>query len=261
MAYKFILKEVQDKICTITLNRPQSFNALDIPLTEEIERCLEECSSDPEVRVVIITGAGAAFCAGGDIAEFDGNPRGAAYVCQEVTKYLNRAIIEIRRMPQPVIACINGGVGGGGLSLAAACDLRIASTSAKFSQGYTRIGLVPDGAWTFTIPLLVGWGRVLELFYTNPIFSAEEAKNWNLINWAVPPEELKDATWKLAKDLTEGPRQSFAIAKRNLNRAWMTQLEAQLEEDRRGLVMAAQTADAREGFRAFLEKRKPQFGK
>jgi len=162
-------------------------------------------------------------------------------------------------MPQPVIASINGGVGGGGLSLAAACDLRIAASSAKFSQGYTRIGLVPDGAWTLTIPLLVGWGRACEMFFTNPVLTAEEAKEWGLVNWVVPSEQLSKATWKLAKQLAEGPRQSFAIGKQNLNRAWMTSLEAQLEEDRRGLVMAAQTADAREGFRAFLEKRKPQF--
>jgi 2-(1,2-epoxy-1,2-dihydrophenyl)acetyl-CoA isomerase len=119
--------------------------------------------------------------------------------------------------------------------------------------------LVPDGAWTLTIPLLVGWGRASELFYTNPVFTAEEAKEWGLINWSVPPDELGQATWKLAKQLAEGPSQSFAIGKQNLNRAWMNILESQLEEDRRGLVMAAQTADAREGFRAFLEKRKPKF--
>ncbi|NLK52870.1 MAG: hypothetical protein GX295_10590 [Syntrophomonadaceae bacterium] len=259
MDYTCVLVEKKENIFTITLNRPKAFNALDVTLTQEVERALEECSSDPEVRVVILTGAGAAFCGGGDIQEFDSNPKGAPYCCHEITKYLNRAVIEIRRMPHPVIACINGGVGGGGLSLAAACDLRIASSSAKFSQGYTRIGLVPDGAWTLTIPLLVGWGRACEMFFTNPLLTAEEAKEWGLINWVVPPEQLKQATWELAKRLAEGPRQSFAIGKQNLNRALMTSLEAQLEEDRRGLVMAAQTADAREGFRAFLEKRKPQF--
>ena len=147
-SYKFLLKEVRKDLHDY-FEQTSSFNAW--ILTEEIERCLEECSSDPEVRVVIITGAGAAFCAGGDIQEFDSNPKGAAYVCQEVTKYLNRAIIEIRRMPQPVIACINGGVGGGGLA-AAACDHALLQQPQSLVS-YTRIGPVRT-AWTLTIPLL-----------------------------------------------------------------------------------------------------------
>lgn len=259
MAFTNILVDKSEGICTITLNRPDAFNALDFVLTAELEQSLEECSSDPEVRAVVLTGAGSAFCSGGDIVQFDSNPKGAPYVCQEVTKYLNRAIIELRRMPQPVIASINGGLGGAGISLAAACDLRIASATARFRQGYTGLGLVPDGAWTLTLPLLIGWGKACELIFTNPVFTAEQALNWGLVNWVVSPERLATETQFLAKQLAAGPCEAFSIVKHNLNRALLGGLELQLEEDRRGLVTAARTADAREGFRAFLEKRSPRF--
>lgn len=259
MPYQYLLVEKREGIAVITMNRPNAFNALNMAMLPELELCLEECSNDSEVRVVVLTGAGNAFCSGGDISEFASDPRGAQFITHELTKYLNRTIIELRRMPQPVIASINGAVGGAGISLAAACDLRIASTAARFRQGYTGIGLVPDGAWTLTIPLLIGWGRACELILLNPVFSAEEAYQWGLVNRLAAPERLTEATWELAQQLAEGPKQAFAIAKHNLNRALMGGLEMQLEEDRRGIVMAARTEDSREGFKAFLEKRKPQF--
>lgn len=261
MGFQYLLTENRDGVCVITLNRPQAYNAVNLDMLPELEQCLEECAGDQTVAVVILTGAGSAFCSGGDIAEFASDPRGAPFVTHELTKYLNRTIIELRRMPQPVIACINGAVGGAGISLAAACDLRIASSTAKFRQGYTGIGLVPDGAWTLTIPLLIGWGKACELILLNPVFGAEEAREWGLVNRVVPPERLQEETWEVARSLAEGPRQAFSIAKHNLNLALMAGLELQLEEDRRGIVAAARTDDSREGFRAFLEKRKPRFNR
>lgn len=259
MTYECLIVEKKEEICTITLNRPNSYNALDFTILPELEHCLDDCGNDPNIHVVVLTGAGAAFCSGGDIVLFDSHPKGAPYVCHELTKNLNRIIIELRRMPQPVIACINGAVGGAGISLAAACDIRIASTTAKFRQGYTGIGLVPDGGWTLTIPLLIGWGRACELLFFNRTFDAEQALRWGLVNQIAHPEHLTYTTWKLAKELAAGPRQAFAIIKEKLNRAFLGGLELQLEEDRRGIVMAARTKDSKEGFRAFLEKRKPNF--
>lgn len=258
-SYQYILVEKEEGIATITLNRPEKFNALNVPMVSELEQSIGECAVDPETRVVIITGSGNAFCPGGDIEEFDRNPARAPHVCYEITKHLNRIIIELRRMPQPVIASINGGIGGAGISIAAACDIRIASSEARFRQGYTGVGLVPDGAWTLTIPLLIGWGRACELIFLNPLFGADKALEWGLVDRVVYPEELPQATMDLARQLARGPAQAFAIVKRNLNRALLIELESLLEEDRRGLVAAAQTDDAKEGFRAFLEKRKPVF--
>lgn len=259
MIYQTLIVAKKDNICTITLNRPESLNAMNTMLLQELENCLEECSMDKDIYVVILTGAGKAFCSGGDLDSFDGHPEGTAYALHEGTKYLNLVIIELRRMPQPVIASINGPVGGAGFSLMASCDFRIASNKAKFGQGYTRVGLVPDGAWTLTIPLLIGWGRASELLFTNPTLTAEDAMKWGLLNRIVPPEELADATWKLAQELARGPRLAFSIVKRNLTRGLLSTLEIQLEEDRRGIIMAAGSDDGKEGIKAFLEKRPPLF--
>jgi len=162
-------------------------------------------------------------------------------------------------MPKPVIASINGALGGGGFSLAAACDIRIAASSAIFRQAYTSVSLVPDGAWTLMVPMLIGLGKATELVLMDPILSAKQALEIGLVNQVVDDADLQRVTQEIAEKLAKGPTKSFAIAKENLNNAMLGLLERQLELERSGMIKAAKTADYKEGLKAFFEKREPHF--
>ena len=178
---------------------------------------------------------------------------------RQVIKILNTCIMVIRRMPQPVIASINGAVGAAGMSIAAACDLRIAASSVRFKQAYTSVGLVPDGAWTLLIPLLIGFGKASELVFLDPIFDAETALTLGFVNKVVGDAELARETRDMAARLAAGPSVAFSIVKENLNNALLGFLERQLELERRGMTTVGKTADAAEGIAAFVEKRTPDF--
>jgi 2-(1,2-epoxy-1,2-dihydrophenyl)acetyl-CoA isomerase len=178
---------------------------------------------------------------------------------RQLTKLLNFTITGIRRIPKPVLAMINGTVAGVGVSVAAACDLRICASSAKFRQAYTSIGLIPDGAWTLLLPLLIGFGKAQELVYLDPLLSAGEALDMGLVNQVVEDAELESTTRQIAMKLAAGPSIAYAIAKENFNQAMLGLLERQLELERSGMIRVGRTADAREGIAAFMEKRKPVF--
>lgn len=191
MKYQNITFEKKNSIAIIRLNRPKQFNSINFELEHDLIRALEICHDDDDVRVVVITGEGKAFCAGGDLNVFrkdmKSNPQD---VIRQIVKVFNFIIMGIRQIPKPVIAVINGTTAGGGLSLAAACDLRIAAESAKFMPVYTRIGLVPDGAWTLLVPLLIGFGKATELVLLDPVISAREALDMGLVNRVFPDEQL-----------------------------------------------------------------------
>ncbi len=258
--FQNLLFQKEENVTTITLNRPKSLNALDSDHLAELVHALEMVADDDETRAVVITGSGRAFCSGGDLAAFrESMDRDPADPLRQVIKLLNVAIINIRNMPKPVIAAINGATGGGGLSLAAACDLRICASSAKFRQAYTSVALVPDGAWGLLLPLLVGFGKASELIFLDPVFDAREALDWGFVNLVVADELLEAETKKLAARMAAGPTKAFAIAKDNLNHSMMDLLERQLERERAGMVQAGKTRDYREGSAAFFEKRKPRF--
>lgn len=178
---------------------------------------------------------------------------------RQLTKVLNITITGIRRISKPVIAMINGTVAGVGISITAACDLRICDSSAKFRQAYTSIGLAPDGAWALLVPLLIGFSKASELAYMDPVFDAKEALEMGLVNKVVDDIDLETTTRNIALKLAQGPGIAFSIMKENFNNALLELLERQLELERGGIIWAARTWDAKEGIASFIEKRKPSF--
>jgi len=162
-------------------------------------------------------------------------------------------------MPKPVIAAINGAASGAGMSLAVACDLRMATASARFRQAYTGIGMVGDGGWTLFVPLLAGYSKAMELLLLDPVFDAHQAMAWGLVTQVVEDGQLENASMEMASRLAQGPTKAFGIAKENMNRALMAVLETQLELERSGMIAASRTSDYLEGIKAFTEKRKPDF--
>jgi 2-(1,2-epoxy-1,2-dihydrophenyl)acetyl-CoA isomerase len=254
-----IIFDRKEKTAIIRLNRPKEFNALDFELTVSLAKALEVCREDADIRAVVITGAGKAFCSGGDVAMFGGaEDKGEAI--RQLVELLHNVVAAIRLIPKPVIAAVNGVAAGGGFSMAAACDLRIAASSAKFKQAYTSIGLAPDGGWSMTVPLLIGFGKATELAFLDPAFDAKKALEWGLVHRVVDDGELEKAAMDMALKLSRGPADAFAVVKENLRRSMMGLLEQQLELERRGMHRVGRTADAAEGITAFVEKREPRFG-
>jgi len=253
-----VIVEKSNQVATIRLNMPGSFNTLVDDLKVDLLKAVEVCADDSDTKAVIVTGSGKAFCAGGDINLFKESADTSDRLRQGL-KLVNLVIVGLRRMPKPVIAAINGVTGGAGVSLAAACDLRICASSAKFKTGYTSIALVPDGGWTLLVPRLIGFGKAMELLLLDAPFGAEQALQYGLVNKVVEPEQLEEEAYAIARKLAEGPSVSYAIIKENFNHALYGLLERQLELEREGMIRAGRTADSKEGFAAFLEKRKPRF--
>lgn len=258
MQYDNIIFTKADRVAVIKFNRPKAFNAVNFDLFNDIIKALEICGDDKDVKVIVITGEGKAFCAGGDVAMFESSPD-TSETLRQLTKLLNFTITGIRRISKPVLAMINGTVAGVGVSIAAACDLRICASSAKFRQAYTSIGLVPDGAWTLLVPLLIGFNKASELVYMDPVFDAKEALEMGLVNKVVDDSELEKTTKDIALKLAQGPTLSYSIVKENFNNALLALLERQLELERRGLIWIGKTSDAKEGISSFIGKRKPSF--
>jgi 2-(1,2-epoxy-1,2-dihydrophenyl)acetyl-CoA isomerase len=258
MDFENIVLDLSNGISTIRMNRPKEMNTLNFGLTRDLLKALEMSWDDEATKVVVITGSGKAFCAGGDVVAFK-NAADIGDATRQMTKDFDPLISGIRRIHKPVIAMINGVCMGAGLSLAAACDLRICAASAVFRQAYTSVGLTPDGAWGLHVPLLIGFGRASELIFSDPMIDAKRAHEIGLVSEVVEDDQLEAKTKEKAGRITRGPVAAFAIAKDNLNRAMLALLESQLEQERLGILKAARTHDAREGITAILEKRKPEF--
>ena len=259
MAYENIALERRDGVATLTLNRPNAANSIDIPLARELMDAAIVCDDDPETRAVILTGAGKMFSAGGDLRSFADAGLGVSSRLKELTAYLHAAISRLTRMNAPVIAAVNGIAAGAGFSLAIATDLTIASDAAAFVMAYTNAGLVPDGSSTFFLPRRIGDRRARELMLTNRRLSAAEAYDWGLVNQVVPADQLMPTVEKLAATLAAGPTRSFGATKALLNESFEHGLETQMELEARAIAAASITPDGQEGIRAFLDKRKPQF--
>ncbi|NPV90773.1 MAG: 2-(1,2-epoxy-1,2-dihydrophenyl)acetyl-CoA isomerase [Firmicutes bacterium] len=260
MEWETVLLETRGNVGVITMNRPQQLNAINFTLGEDLVAALEECRREDRIRSIILKGAGKAFCSGGDLMMarecIDTDPPDPY---RQLTKRYNRVISDIRRLEKPVIAAINGAVGGGGCSLVMACDLKIASRTAKFRQAYTSSGLVPDGGWFLFTPLLTGFSKTNELLYLDPVIDAEQALAMGLINLVVEPDQLDAAAFEWAERTAAGPSAAYAISKGLINESMLLMLERQLELERQGIIKAAGTEDYREGLNAFFEKRRPSF--
>ena len=247
-------------IVTITLNRPEKLNAFIGRMRSDLALALEQAATDAAVRVVVVTGAGRAFCAGGDIAYM------AELVVrddvQEFTRLLGtarRVLTTLRGMPKPVVACINGAAAGAGCNLALACDLRIAASNAKFSQSFAKIGLHPDWGGTYFLPRAVPSNIACEMFFLGDALDAERACQLGLVNWVVAPDELREATRRLAERLRDAPPIPLAAAKQAVYESQTATLERMLEYETEAQLRCFRSQDMKEGLRAFLDKRAPHF--
>ncbi|WP_047152083.1 enoyl-CoA hydratase/isomerase family protein [Aneurinibacillus tyrosinisolvens] len=259
MSYTTLTFDVKDNIATITLNRPEAANAMNLALAKDLMQASLQCNELPEVRAVIITGAGKAFSAGGDIRSFSEQGSDLSRHLREVTTYLNAAISRFTRMDAPVIAAVNGVAAGGGMSLAIASDLVMAAESARFTMAYTKIGLVPDLSSSYFLPRMVGFKRALELTLTNRVLSAQDAYELGIVTQVIPDSELLTQANALAEQLANGPKAAFGAAKRLLHMGCNQTLETQIENESQAIANAAQTPEGIEGIAAFLEKRSPNF--
>ena len=256
---ELVLITVRDAIAQLTLNRPESYNALNIATAQALTRALLDVGADPSIRGVIVIGGGAAFSAGGDIKFVLAHPHGPAAAFHELATHVHVCVTEIRRLRKPVIAAINGVAAGGGFSLALACDFRIMAESARLKQGFTSNALCIDAGGTFTLPRLVGLARALEIAAFDEPIAADRALAWGLVTRVIPDAQLSDAALDMARTLAQKSLHTFGQVKTLLTDAFDTSWEAQLERERRGLAACAGHADGLEGLRAFVEKRPPRY--
>lgn len=261
MNVQSLLFEKSGHIAAIRFNRPQTFNAFSMSLGQELIEVLETCFYDDDVRAVILTGEGKAFCSGGDISVFKTSlDKDPSRPIRELIVPFNKCISLIRKMPKPVICAVNGVASGAGMSFAAACDYRVAASSATFKQAYTGVGLSGDGGWMLLVPMLIGFARATEMILFDPLIDARKALEWGLVNEVVEKEQLMDMSRAIAGRLASGATKAFGLAKANLNHAMMGVLDSQLQFEAEGMVKASMTTtDYLEGIRAFLERRKPEF--
>ena len=246
-------------VLTLTLNRPDRLNSLNTELLSALLSALSVARDDDEVRAVVLTGAGRGFCAGADLTDSSlrGTDAGPAVRAHLQTLY-TPLILGLRALEKPVVAAVNGVAAGAGMSLALACDLRIAAESAYFLQAFVRIGLVPDAGSTWFLPRLVGMGKAMELAMLGDRVPARDALGLGLVNRVVPDDQFAAAVAELATRLAEGPR-SLGLIKRALHLSPQSDLLTQLAHEEDLQALAAATSDSVEGVAAFLEKRPARF--
>ena len=259
MAYETIVYDVKDAIATVTLNRPDAYNALNLALARDVFHATLEADEDPAVRCIVITGAGKAFCAGGDVKDFADNPDRIGVLIKELTTYLHGAVSRLARTQKPVIMAVNGVAAGGGMSLALSGDLVVATESARFTMAYAKIAASPDGSSSYFLPRMIGLRRALELHYTNRVLGAREAMEWGLVNRVHSDAEFPSAVSTLASELAQGPTLAFGRAKLLFHQSTQESLETQMELEAQAIAASGHTEDFRNGVMAFARKQPVTF--
>ena len=254
-----VVVELAEGVCRITLNRPDAANAINLTVARKLLAAAIRCNQDSAIRVVVLTGTGRMFCAGGDLKEMAQQKDQLPGGLKELTVYLHAALAHFARMEKPLLNAVNGAAAGAGVSLALVGDIVLAASSASFTLAYAAAGLVPDGSATFFLPRLIGLRRTQELMFTNRRLKAGEAMDWGMITRVVPDDTLAAEVADLARTLATGPTRAFGIAKRLLCSSLANSLETQMELESRAIAEVAQTHDGREGIAAFLEKRPAHF--
>jgi len=260
-SYETITYEKSEGVAIITLNRPDVLNAVNEKMGQELLDSLRAAERDSEVRCVVITGKGRAFCAGEDIQDLRGdyergvNPK----LGQRLLHKYNPIIRRIRQMEKPVIAAVNGVAAGAGAGIAYSCDLRIASDTAKFIQAFIRVGLAPDSGTSFFLPRLVGFSKAMELALTGEELASKDAERFGLVSKVVPTDQLMTMTKEIANRLATGPTKAIGLTKRALNKSISSDLETVLDYESYMQEIAGATSDHDEAVKAFFEKRKPIF--
>ncbi|MFQ5829536.1 MAG: enoyl-CoA hydratase/isomerase family protein [Candidatus Methylomirabilia bacterium] len=254
-----LLYAVKDRIATITLNRPEKLNAFTASMIDRWAWALDEAQRDEQVNVVVVTGAGRAFCAGGDVGRMgQGEPTPLEHK-HALWERVHRIPKALNRMDKPTIAMVNGPAVGAGMGMALQCDIRIVSEEAKFSTGYVRVGLVPGDGDAFFLPRLVGLSKALELLWTGDFVEAREAERLGIVNRVVPAPQLGEETYALAHKIAEGPQIAIRLIKRLAYQSLALDLITHLDLVSSHMAVVRETEDHREGVRAFQERRPPKF--
>jgi 2-(1,2-epoxy-1,2-dihydrophenyl)acetyl-CoA isomerase len=255
---ELILFEIIHQVAYIRLNRPKVFNSFNRQMALEMQEVLRMCAEQKEIRAVVLTGEGRAFCAGQDLAEVT-NPSSDLKIENIVREHYNPIILQLRQLAKPIIAAVNGVAAGAGANIALACDICVATESASFIQAFSKIGLIPDSAGTFFLPRLVGLQRATALMFLGDKISAKDAMNMGMIYQSVPDADFWEAVRKMAETLANMPTRGLALTKELLNKTYQNNLEAQLAAEEAAQATAGKTYDYNEGVKAFLEKRPAKF--
>ena len=252
-----ILKELINGVCRITLNRPSVFNSFNKTMAMQLQDVLDDCAVNPEIRAVLITGEGKAFCAGQDLAEAV-DPEGPE-LKTIVRDHYNPIIIKIRELEKPVIAAVNGVAAGAGANISLACDIVVAKKNASFIQAFSKIGLIPDSGGTYFLPRLVGMQKAMALMMTGDKVSADEAERMNMIYKVFDEDSFEEEAMKLAENLATMPTRGLGLTKKAVNLGLFNSLEDQLDLEESLQTEAGETDDFTEGVNAFIQKRPAVF--
>lgn len=258
MSENAIELELKDQIAFIYLNRPKVFNSFNRPMALHLQKVLDGLKEDDNVRAIVLSGKGKAFCAGQDLQEIidpELNP-GLNNILKE---HYNPIITRIRKIKKPVIAAVNGVAAGAGANIALACDIVLASENASFIQAFSKIGLIPDSAGTFFLPRLIGFQKASALAMLGDKVSATEAERLGMIYKAIPENNFETEVYELAKRVSIMPTRALALTKALFNQSLTNNLDSQLEQELYAQIEASETDDFKEGVAAFVEKRKPNF--
>lgn len=255
-----LLETKQDGIATLVMNRPDRLNALNTKLVATLNDVIGRIATDESIRAVVLTGAGRAFCAGGDLALIgEGRATGQTQQLEALLTAGMQVVAKMRTMPQPVIAAVNGAAAGAGMNLALAADLRIAAEEAMFGQNFAKVGLFPDFGGTYFLPQLVGPAKAAELFYTGDMIDAKTALRLGIVNQVVPAAQLEAEVKALAQKIAQGPPLAIRAIKKTLFAGEAEKMDLALAREVDEQVRCYRSDDCAEGIRAFFEKRPPQF--
>ena len=260
MSYATLQFERDGAVAIIRLNRPDAANSLNTTMSEELVKVATHCDSNPEIRAVVLTANGKMFCAGGDLHAFAAQGEAMSEYIRYTTTGLHAAIARFARMNAPYIVAVNGMAAGAGFSIAITGDLVIAAESAKFTEAYTRAGVSPDGSSTFFLPRLVGHVRAMQLILMNDVLTAQQAREWGLVNEVVPDDKLQSRALEIAHQLAAGPTLAFGETKRLIADSLSNSLETQMELETRAIAgLARHSEDARNAIIAFTKKQRAEF--
>lgn len=253
-----VLQELTDGVLTVTLNRPNKYNALNYTVAGEITTICKQAGRDTAIRCIVITGAGKGFCAGQDLTEVE--DRGDNFSFRDhLLRGYNRMVIAMRSLEKPIIVAVNGACAGAGLGLALAGDICIASDRARFLTAFIGIGLAPDSGVSYWLPRLIGPARAAEMLFTNDIIDGMTAAEYGLVNRCVPHDELMHEAMALAQRLADGPTHAIGVTKRALNKSLGVTFAEQVDYEAYLQDVAGKSAEYKEGVTAFREKRKPNY--
>jgi len=259
MGFERFRLDLRSGVAEITFARPEGANAIDLVCSQELAELALFCDQSPDVRAVLLRAEGPMFCAGGDVRSFHAAGDDLPALLKRITLGLHTAISRFSRMDPPVVAAVQGTAAGGGMSLACAADIVLASENAKFTMAYTRIGKNPDGGSTFVLPRRIGVGRTRDLMLRNHVLSAREAMELGLVEHVVAPAALDDEARRIARELAAGPTRAFGTTKRLLLGTFANGIETQMEIETVAIAEMGGTSDAKNAIAAFVEKRSPKF--